>query len=336
MTNDLAADAGGWIRQAAAGAGLGTVHAVVRVKHDARSSVLDVRTSGGPLLFKATRAGSEPPLTALLYRDHPAHVPPVIAIDADRGWMLVRRVEGRLLFLTSDLAAWCDAFRTLGRIQRSYVRKVAELADVGCERRSLDWVRLQMAPAVDRMLAHHEIADRLTADERRLLVTAMPQWDALCDLGGDNSLRDLPDATLDHGDLHAHNILMTTAGAVYLDWEAAGIGHPFFSAHTLLGYVGRLLPEMRGSGSMLRDAFLEPWCEWYPSKLVTDVFDRVRPLASLKYAFGLLPRPGRDAAPVITDPRELEALRTAVVFCLKAALEATFGLRVDGGAPQWQ
>lgn len=56
------------------------------------STVLRVPTSDGPVWFKAVVEGAtyEPPLTEMLARLRPRFIPDLIAIDHERGWMLMR------------------------------------------------------------------------------------------------------------------------------------------------------------------------------------------------------------------------------------------------------
>src|SRR5947207_9287654 len=75
------------------------------VKQGAISVVWRQPTEAGhDVFFKAVPPlfAPEPPLTEWLSRRWPAHVPPVLAIDRARRWMLTRAVEGVAL---SELAA---------------------------------------------------------------------------------------------------------------------------------------------------------------------------------------------------------------------------------------
>lgn len=301
-----------WVGREAAAAGFGGVARVEPQKVSDRSVVLRIVTRADSLIFKAGAglAHHEAPLTAYLSRRHPAHVPAVVAFDTDRRWMLMRQVRGPTLMSTPLVSGWQGAFETLGRIQCDLSGAVDDLFELGCYQRTLSSLTRYLDAFIPQWCAREDVTDA----ERRRLADAAAIWTQLCR----QPIPGLPAATLDHADLHPRNIVVSTSGPVYLDWEGGAIGHPFWSPLILLGYVERFVPDVAGARDELRAAYLRPWTAFLPMTDLIRAFEQVRPLASLKYAFGLWwfltygePGPERDA------------LQKTIRACLESALSAT-------------
>ncbi len=298
-----------WIEGQVQAAGLGPVVRVAPRHVTDRTMVLAVTTEAGELFFKAGVRGAkrEAALTAFLARRYHAHMPPVVACDADRGWMLTRAVRGQTLMSTPHVDHWLRAFEALGRLQCTCVDALDDLFELGC--------RSQTAPVlatrVEAFVAEWCARGFATDDERRQLEVAAPIWKQAY-------LRTpstFPDATLDHPDLHPRNIVITAGGPVYLDWDGGAIGHPFWSPLILLGYVERLLPELADARDEMRAAYLQAWTRFLPMANLVETFERLRPLAGLKYAFGLFTMLKR------AEPgNEADTLRTTIRACLETAL----------------
>lgn len=311
---DWWSDVSAWIATQATAARIVDVGPIRPLRSLDRSVVATVDTSQGPLFFKATRLRREPQVTALLSRDYPAHFPRVVALDVDRGWILMRKVCGAPLSASNDLRAWTQALHVLARIQCDYAGRVDELLDLGCPRRTVAWVRTELRRSLPRLLTRPDIVAVLSPGELDALTDSIPGWQALCDSGLPS---DLPAASLDHGDLHADNILMSETGAVFLDWEAAAVGHPFFAPHVLFGYINGVFPQLRGAETILRDAYLRPWLQWCSLPTLLAAFESIRPIASLNYALGLALGSATQRAPL---PAHARKVTSTIAFCLRAAL----------------
>lgn len=300
-----------WIEREAASTGLGRIVRVTPQKLTNRSVVLEVVASGGAAFFKAGigLARHEAPLTAFLNHRYPAHFTAIVASDLGRGWMLTRAAQGPTLMVTRHVGSWQRAFETLGRIQCRFARSVDELFEVGCGEQTL----ASLASRVDTFVQRWGEEETVTAAQRHALNLAAPRWKALCRRGTPG----VPGATLDHIDLHPHNIIVTTSGPVFLDWDGGAIGHPFWSALVLLGYAERLVPEIAVARHELRAAYLRPWTEFLPMSDLVSAFEQVRPLASLKYAFGLLHLLASGEA-----EQDAATLRATIRDCLDGALAA--------------
>lgn len=73
-------------------------------------------------------------------------------------------------------------------------------------------------------------------------------------------------AALEHGDLHANNVLVCRGAAWIFDWEDASVSHPFCSLLVTFNMASDDLEsaEARRMAARLRDAYLEPWTAPWP------------------------------------------------------------------------
>src|SRR5205809_2748741 len=98
--NGWFADAVAWIQSQLALPGYTAAGPIEQLKAAwGWSSILRVPTTAGRLYFKADYAKppSEPALILALAERWPDNVPTIVAADLDRGWMLMRDFDGRML-----------------------------------------------------------------------------------------------------------------------------------------------------------------------------------------------------------------------------------------------
>jgi hypothetical protein len=300
-----------WIRHHALANGLGPLLRVDPLKVTRRSIVLRVVTSSSTALYFKAGLGLahlEAPLTAFLSRRHPAHFTPVLAFDAAHGWMLTKDVGGVALMSATDSIRWSRALETLGRIQCEFSDGIDALFELGCRQKTMAGLRHQIDGFVDEWCANGGDSPA----ERARVQRAAPVWKDMCD----RKWPGLPEATLDHIDLHPRNILITRGGPVFLDWDAGGIGHPFWAPLILIGYGERMIPRVAAMRVELRTAYLRPWTTRLPMTRLVEAFEHARPLASLKYALGLAYGWRAEGA----SP-EGEKLRMTIRACLDTALQ---------------
>jgi hypothetical protein len=304
--------ASAWIRDAVRTAG-DDVRSAVRLRTSGSSLVARVEGEHCEFFFKAglPAARQEAPLLALLRARHPGNIPEVVAFDPLRHWMITRAIRGRSLFHTGDVAAWTTACYRFGAIQRDFASHVGDLVAVGCPTIA-PW---QLVDELNELLACDAPAAAalpLTASERQRLHAAAPHWRAHAER---SDVAGIP-MTLDHPDLHPHNVLVSEGGCVYLDWEDAAVSHPFFTVLTLLGYVTRLLPEMRHATVTLRDAYLDAWSGLVERPALVETFEALRPVACVKFAVGLR----RARAQLGQDGLPGARVRDTITDCLRLAL----------------
>lgn len=191
---------------------------------------------------------SEVALRRLLERESREHLLPLVASDAERGWMLTRDAGATLAGQTAHdpAQAYVDVARALAAVQRSV--RVDALQCVGLAR----FDPLYACHMLDTTLepfttlpADHPAsvgqAERTRALKRMAAVVV--EWRAL---GSDPV-----SLSVDHNDLHLGNAL---AGPRLSDWGDAVIGHPFCTLRSLLGAAQARLPVSQVQ--RIRDAYL--------------------------------------------------------------------------------
>jgi len=304
----------GWLAEATAwvSAHAGPVSDVEQVRVSEFSTVVRMVAADRVRYFKAVApaAALEPPATAALAR-RTAHVPPVLAVDRARRFLLSEAFEGKPL-ATGDVAVWTDVARALGELQRDCIGAVSELRALGCE------VKL-MATLVEPLSALLADADALlvgepaglTAEELGTLRTLAPRLVAdarALDAGP------LP-LTVDHGDLWPSNVLVGPGGHAFVDWEDVRIAHPFVSPFQLLAgaHLERRFADEAAAYAAVREAYLAGWSGWAPVPRLREAFDVAHDVAAVAVAASYR---GYPPAVVAAHPW----MREMPPFCLRRIL----------------
>ena len=264
------AEAAEWVAAALARAGRRVQDAVVAGSERLVpwSAVWQVATDAGPVWFKACSSGvaHEVRLYGVLASRSPDHVLEPVALDPDRGWLLLpdggptlRQVEGS----RTDLAAWERMLREYARMQRDLEQYVEELRRAGVPEAGPDVLPAMRAAllADDRLLLLGD-EDGLTEEQRAELLAEQPAYAALC---SDLAAYDIP-LSLQHDVLHDNNVFAGADGALRVfDWGDAVVGHPFGVLLISLRVVADLLGVSENAPELLRlrDVYLEAWTdEW--------------------------------------------------------------------------
>ncbi|MBR9988575.1 MAG: hypothetical protein KFH98_02410 [Gemmatimonadetes bacterium] len=246
-----------------------------------RAFVMRIRSHTETFYFRAAPFvfAHEPALMQWLARKHPLNVPEVIAVDAERGWLLQREAGSGAMPLSEEREeeVWYRAVRRMAEIQIDSARDVGELRSLGCPARQLDVLARRLprlcADTSAMMLGHPCGLPRRDIERAAGLA---PTLLALCE---ELASFDLPDC-LDYGDLRAGNIFSTVTEPVYLDWSDSAISHPFFAVACLLDDAVRLLPSTsRESERRIRDSYLTPWRDIASHDRLVRAFDIARRMA---------------------------------------------------------
>ncbi len=216
------------------------------------SLVVRQRTDRGPLFGKAVGAvfAAEPAITRLLAEDAPGSVPGVLALDADRAWVLLD--DARIRPIAGAEAA--DGLRALARMQRAWVGRTDELRAVGCPDRGPATLAADLEASLADLELAYDLAPTRGLDEaeRARLRGLLPAIAELCREAEDDALP----LTLLHGDCHPGNVGIREDGSVcILDWSDGAVGHPFVDVDVWLSHVA---DDERGP---LRAAYLAEWPE---------------------------------------------------------------------------
>ena len=249
-------EADGWIREQVARIGTRTVGATEQHHVQPWATVLRVPTENGDLYFKAneTALRHEAALVTLLAARRPDCVPPLLAADLDRGWMLMADAGTRLHEIVQrerDMSCWLELMPLYAGVQIDMADATDEMVALG-----VPDLRLARLPTrYEQLLA--SLAD-LPSDDRRRLDANVSRVREMCDeLAGYG----VPE-TIEHDDFHDGQVYVRDGRYLLLDWGDACVSHPFFTlAVTLEGVLAWGLDDIQGSVDVtpFRDAYLEPF-----------------------------------------------------------------------------
>jgi hypothetical protein len=275
------AEATRWMEERVAGLGLRSAAPVEVVEQWPLSSVLRLETEDGRVYLKGVFSifRHEPELTAALSQRHAAVVPEVLAVDADRGWLLMRELRGKQV---GDLehGRWSDALVAAAGVQRGWVGREADLFALGAHDRTLPVLGSEIGPAFDACGLHR--AGMVAELERRCAELAdgpLPQ-------------------TLVHGDLHPWNVMVDDSDMRIFDWSDACVSHPLFDLPTFL----QRSDDDAARGAML-DAYLDVWSDHGSRAELRAAFELAQPVAYVHHAISYM----RIQQALELDDRELFA-----------------------------
>jgi Phosphotransferase enzyme family len=220
------------------------------------STVIRVPAAGGDLYFKAVGRGFEfePPLTATLAELAPDRVTGLVAVDAVRGWMLMRDAGEQLRDLVrrpADLHHWEDALPRYAELQIAAAPLAGELLAVGVPDVRLSKLPDQLGGLLGRPKA------RLDAQLHDRVLAALPEIGAMC---SELAAYGIPE-TIQHDDLHDRQVFVRNGSYVFFDWGDSCVSHPFHSLTVTLRATAAKLDLEPGGAELrrLRDAYLEPF-----------------------------------------------------------------------------
>jgi aminoglycoside/choline kinase family phosphotransferase len=214
-------------------------------------------------------------------------VPAPLAVDPDRGWMLLADFGGELGWdAPAELRE--DVVRAFARLQIEAAAHVDRLLAAGCLDRRLAWLAAEAqawlpAVAATGRLPGIDAATWLSAEEAAELRGAVPQLVAMC---GELATHAVP-ATLVHGDLHLSNVAHANVADgpgdyLFFDWSDACVAHPFVDLHTFLQEDEDQVEG--GLRARLRDAYLSEWSSFEPAGRLLRAWRLAEPLGALHHA----------------------------------------------------
>jgi hypothetical protein len=225
------------------------------------STVMRVQTADGDLWFKAVspQHAFEPKLGVLLAEAFPDRVTELLAIDADRRWMLMRDAGTRLRELDgADLRNWEAVLPRYAEIQIALAPRAAELLELGVPDQRLAGLTDAVEALVDDdgalLLDEHE---GLTSAQREELRGRMPELRRLVE---ELEAADVAE-TIQHDDLHDGQVFVKDGRYVISDWGDSCVSHPFHTLTVTLRAIAWKHGLEPGSEALLRlrDAYLEPY-----------------------------------------------------------------------------
>lgn len=237
--------------------------------HVARwSTVLRVPTDRGPVWFKANdrTLQHESAVVALLSARVPERVPPLLAADVDRGWMLMADAGRRLRELVPEersLERWLDVLEATARIQIACEDAVDELLAMGVPDMRLAVLAEKYAALMDEIDAEARFREGKAYVEE--LAAALAAYGIA--------------ETLQHDDLHDAQVFVRDGRQLVMDWGDACVSHPFFTLSvTLEGQIAWGVDDEEDSEDTTpyRDAYLAPYTAHHPELSAADLAEAAR------------------------------------------------------------
>lgn len=260
-----------------------TVEGFVQLRAWQRSALLKATPNfGDSIYFKAVPRvfAHELPLTAWLSEQFPDYFPVVLAVEPDRGWMLLMDHGRRSLETVQDIGMWEMALRVLGRLQVRLSEDHLDLYALGVPSQSLE----EIADYLDTLLADEvglRVGGQLDDDAIAQLHDQAPRIKALC---AELAACGIPHS-LEHGDFYPGQVLVQGDRVVFIDWSDASIAHPFFSYASLENFVVNEMPHFsEDTRARLQAAYLGPWRDYADDATLHRAITLARPLAALHTA----------------------------------------------------
>jgi hypothetical protein len=250
-----------WLDERLAAAGLRRTGEITCPHDRPWGTVHTAPTTGGPVWLKAPGDGTvfEVALYDLLSRVVPDHVLHPIAIDLDRGWVLLPDGGTTLGDAGTDLV---DGLVTIlpqyARLQRDLAPHTGALLSSGVADMRPETMPDRFDDAV-AAVTDGPLDDPL--DDVRALRDTYIEWCARL------AASPVP-ASIDHNDLHPWNVFLDGGRARFYDWGDAVVAHPFASMLVTAAVVRRHLGVRHDDPAVrrIRDAYLEVWSDLAPHR----------------------------------------------------------------------
>jgi hypothetical protein len=208
------------------------------------STLLRVPTADGAVWFKANgpQERHEAALVQVLAEERPDAVPPLVAVDLERGWMLMADAGERLREIVArerSLERWLDILPLYASVQVDLAPRAEELVSLG-----VPDLRLAVLPAKFEAFLE-EVGPSLGDDEVIDRARALVPWvrEASAELAG-YGLQE----TIQHDDFHDGQVFVRDGSYLLMDWGDACVSHPFFTLSvTLQGFLSWGLEDVENS-----------------------------------------------------------------------------------------
>jgi hypothetical protein len=240
------------------------------------SAVLRVPSTVGDIYFKAcgSEFAHEPALTDSLWQWRPDCMPPVLAVDLQRGWMLTPDLGVSLRSIiqpTYVLQHWRRVLPLFAEVQIDLAGRINEILALGGLDRRLTILPdryEQLLTDTDALRLGHPVG--LSAEEYRSLRQLAPEFRAMCEqLAG----YPIPE-TLHHEDFHDANIFIRNRHYTFADWGESGVAHPFITLLVTSRVIAWRLELAEDAPELvhLRDIYLEPWTHYESRENLIEAF----------------------------------------------------------------
>jgi hypothetical protein len=267
------------------------------------SSAIRFESDGGRLWFKVNGPGTrhEAALVGTLGRVVPYLVPELLAVDAERGWSLMRDA-GPVMRTLADpdqlWTRWEQVLTAYAEAQLTLAAYLPELLAEGVEDLGPTALPGHARRMCDELAALPEDEGGLTPEDVRRVHDALPSYDVACSELAESGVP----PSINHDDLHSSNICWGDVGPRIIDWGDAVVGHPFGTMLATLNsigwHTGVAIDDPRVE--RVRDAYLEPFAAY------GDLADR-RHWVTLARRTGCVSRARSYVNAFVGEPREAQA-----------------------------
>ncbi|MFJ5226768.1 hypothetical protein [Streptomyces sp. NPDC088400] len=254
---------------------------------------LRIPTAAGGVYFKASPPafGHEAAVSQLLSRYFPVTVPRVLAIDADRHWMLTEDFGEMRRDRDAPTSGIVDSFvrmvPRLAVIQHRTEKHTEALRKTGCP----DHRPARLAEIYEELVAG---TPDLDDGERRRLTAYSHAFRGIC---AELESYGVPE-TLVHLDIWRGNFTFREEEPLIFDWAESVLGHPFVSLDVALRDLRSAVPDDLPSVRRTRDSYLRLWRDHAPP-------ERLAEAAELAATVGVVSRAAlwRDALAGLDEAR---------------------------------
>ncbi|HEX6061540.1 MAG TPA: phosphotransferase, partial [Candidatus Limnocylindria bacterium] len=200
----------------------------------------------------------EPGVIELVARESPELVPGFVARHPREPWVILRDGGIRLREKVpgvAQLAVWRTLLPRYAELQRSLLGRETELLATGLTDRRLDRIPRLLERVIDDGRWTPEVS-------RARLRALLPVIERLCAELADIGIG----PSLDHDDLHDHNVLIRDGRASIIDWGDASLTHPFLTLAVTERFAALAanVPNDAREIRAVRAAYLEPWAGLAP------------------------------------------------------------------------
>jgi len=245
------------------------------------STALRIPTTTENLYFKASSAvfaAFEPTLAETLSRLVPVYVPPVLLVERQRHWMLMR--DGGAPFRSGPYHPdrSVEEIRQYAALQIALAPHMEELLASGCPDQRLQHLpRLYEEALTATSLLRIDEAEGLPRLEYEQLLAFAPRLQEMC---AELASYNIPES-LEHDDLHTGNVLTNGDRYVFYDWGDACLAHPFISLFIALRDAKYRLEYDEDALERMRVAYLECWTAFGSMEQLRKAFELAHRLGSL-------------------------------------------------------
>jgi hypothetical protein len=248
-----------------------------------RSSLWRFRTASGAVYFKAVTEtfAHEPRLTQALAAWHPGWFPPVLAVEAERRWMLMGDAGEQTGQTHKDVARWEAGLRVYAEMQVALAERVNDLLLLGTPDRRLNLLAEHIEALAADTAALKNSPAGLSDQEIAALRQRLPEVLAAC-----RALAAGPiPATLEHGDFAPGQIVCGyDGGCRFIDWSDCSVSFPFFGAQFFWDELEGEVENAAEARLRLREAYLQPWAAYAPRRDLMEIFELAMRVAPFYYA----------------------------------------------------